>query len=62
MKQKKEEKPKYDLEERLLEYAIRIIRLAESWLQETGEMFRIFVTSIRNSTANTADNYHKSPQ
>ncbi len=37
-------KQRYDLEERLLEFAVRIIKIVE---QETEELIKIFVTSIK---------------
>ena len=40
-------KPTYDLEERLLEYSVRIIK--NDILQETEELIKIFVTSIKTA-------------
>ncbi|MBI3987565.1 MAG: hypothetical protein HY343_11625 [Lentisphaerae bacterium] len=40
---------KWDLEERLLEYAAEIIRFVEK--KETDELTRIFVASIRTARA-----------
>ncbi len=40
-------KQTYDLEERLLEYSVRIIK--NDFLQETEELIKIFVTSIKTA-------------
>jgi len=40
-------KQAYDLEERLLEYSVRIIK--NDILQETEELIKIFVTSIKTA-------------
>jgi len=40
-------KQTYDLEERLLEYSVRIIK--NDILQETEELIKIFVTSIKTA-------------
>jgi len=45
-------KQTYDLEERLLEYSVRIIKIVEllnDMLQETEELIKIFVTSIKTA-------------
>ena len=43
----KMKKQTYDLEERLLEYSVRIIK--NEILQETDELIKIFVTSIKTA-------------
>ena len=40
-------KQTYDLEERLLEYSVRIIK--NDILEETAELIKIFVTSIKTA-------------
>ncbi len=40
-------KQTYDLEERLLEYSVRIIK--NDILEETEELIKIFVTSIKTA-------------
>ena len=44
-------KQTYDLEERLLEYSVRIIKpeLLDDILEETEELINIFVTSIKTA-------------
>ena len=45
-------KQTYDLEERLLEHSVRIIKIVEllnDILQETEELVKIFVTSIKTA-------------
>ncbi len=44
---KKMKKQTYDLEERLLEYSVRIIK--NSILEETEELIKIFVTRIKTA-------------
>jgi hypothetical protein len=43
----KNEEQTYDLEERLLEYSVRIIK--NDILEETEELIKIFVTSIKTA-------------
>jgi len=44
-------KQTYDLEERLLEYSVRIIKpeLLDDFLEETDELIKIFVASIKTA-------------
>jgi len=48
---KKIKKQTYDLEERLLEYSVRIVKpeLLDDILEETEELIKIFVTSIKTA-------------